>query len=203
MIVKVSVLYNGPANPPPQSAASNPSAPVSNRIDYELSRDDPLNTHIAALCQRFSAGDPSNYVLQLEASKIYLNDAVLLSFINNNNIIIFDSIISNSSYSSTLWASRIVCTDNLEFNSSKLCIIILRSAVVFIETKQYCFIIILLIVVLKDYSRGEIPIPQGSVLILRLKPNLAAANSIQALQDSNAMVKKKAIFDIGTLMKVP
>jgi len=45
------------------------------KIDYDLNRDEPLQTIIVNLCQRFNAiGDTSSFCLQLDSTKHYLED---------------------------------------------------------------------------------------------------------------------------------
>ncbi len=48
----------------------------------------------------------------------------------------------------------------------------------------------------------DLNITNGTVLLLKLKPNKAAEHYIQGLQDSNTVNKKKAIFELRTQLKV-
>src|SRR5688572_17968829 len=53
-----------------------------------------------------------------------------------------------------------------------------------------------------DLNKLEMSIPPNSSLLLKLKPPVAAANALNSLQDTNASVKKKAIFDLRTQLRV-
>ena len=53
-----------------------------------------------------------------------------------------------------------------------------------------------------DFQRSDVILNNGTLLLLKLKSNIAVQNSIQQLKDSNINNKKKAIFDLKVLLKV-